>query len=160
MCADRVYNTVLSYTRNAADAEEVTQTVFVTIYRKAGQFDGRSAPRTWIYRIAVNAALNHLRKRRRDRLVTGETLPVEPIDFEHPGILLEKREAAAALFRLIGRLPEAQQTAFILSYVEELPRKEVAAIMETSLKAVESLLHRAKQRLRTWITEDPHFRRN
>ena len=63
-------------------------------------------------------------------------------------MLLENKENAKALFQVIDTLPDQQKTAFILSYMEDLPRKEVAAIMDTSLKSVESLLQRAKNNLR------------
>ena len=59
-----------------------------------------------------------------------------------------KKKAVKAIFKAIQKLPESQQTAFLLSFVEGLPRQEVAEVMNTSLKAVESLLHRAKQNLR------------
>ncbi|MBT8229190.1 MAG: RNA polymerase sigma factor, partial [Bacteroidia bacterium] len=63
------------------------------------------------------------------------------------------------LFQAIGTLLESQKTAFILSFVEELPRQEVADIMETSLKAVESLLQRAKKNLRVKLEKDYPNRR-
>ena len=75
-------------------------------------------------------------------------------DFEHPGILLEKKEDAKLLFLEIKTLPVSQQTAFILSLIEGLPRQEVADIMETTLKAVESLLQRAKKNLRTKLRKN------
>ena len=61
---------------------------------------------------------------------------------------MENKENAKLLFKVIDKLPDTQKTAFILSYIEELPRQEVANIMETSLKAVESLLQRAKKKMR------------
>ena len=68
--------------------------------------------------------------------------------FDHPGILLEQKENARYLFEAIEELPETQKTVFILAHIEELPQKEIAAIMDLSLKAVESLLQRAKVNLR------------
>lgn len=146
--SEKVYNTTISYTQNKEDAEEITQDVFTKIFRNAAKFEGKSAVSTWIYRIAVNTSLNYLKKKKRfSFLQLGNSKKDKP-DFEHPGILLEKREAAKTLFKVIDTLPTNQKTAFILSFVEELPRQEVADIMETSLKAVESLLQRAKKNLR------------
>ncbi len=145
--SEKVYNTALSYTQNEYDAEEVTQDVFVSIFKNAHKFRGDASANTWVYRITVNTSLNFLqRKKRRSFLqftTPDKTLP----DFEHPGVLLENKERAKALFAAIESLPDRQKTAFILSFIEELPRKEVAEIMELSLKAVESLLQRAKQNL-------------
>ena len=144
----KVYNTVLSYTQNEQDAEEVTQDVFTNIFRNAAKFKGEARVSTWIYRIAINTSLNHIkRKKRFSFLKFGDTVFDKP-DFDHPGILLEKKENARMLFKVIDTLPHNQKTAFILSFIEELPRQEVADVMEISLKAVESLLQRGKKNLR------------
>lgn len=146
--SDKVYNTALSYAQNEEDAEEITQDVFVKIFRNAAKFKGDSAVSSWIYSITINTALNLLkRKKRLSFLQFGQQEKDKP-DFEHPGVLLEKKEDAKLLFQVIDTLPDRQKTAFILSFVEELPRQEVADIMELSLKAVESLLQRAKKNLR------------
>lgn len=144
----RVYNTALSYMQQVEDAEEVTQDVFTKIHKNASQFKGASSVSTWVYRITVNAALNQLRKKKRFAFIHFMETVTEKASFEHPGVLLEKKEAAKQLFQVIETLPEQQKTAFILSFVEDLPRQEVADIMETSLKAVEALLQRAKKNLR------------
>ena len=158
--ADRVYNTVLSYCQNVADAEEVTQDVFTKIYRNAGQFKNNSSVSTWIYRIAVNTSLNFIKKRKRYAFLAFLDTSHDQPDFEHPGMLMEKKEEAKYLFAAIDTLPPQQKTAFILSFVEELPRQEVADIMETTLKALESLLQRAKQNLRKNLKNAyPHRRK-
>lgn len=146
--ADKVYNTAISYAQNEQDAEEITQDVFLKIHKNAAKFKGNAAPSTWIYRITVNTALTLLKKKKRFSFIALGIKKLDVPNFEHPGILLENKEHAAFLFQAIDKLPDAQKTAFILSFVEELPRKQVANIMETSLKAVESLLQRAKKNLR------------
>ena len=148
MFSDRVYNTALSYLQNREDAEEVTQDVFTSVYRNASRFRAESAVSTWIYRITINASLNYLKRKRRFSFVRFGEKEKEKPDFVHPGVLLENKEYSIALFKVIDTLPDSQKSAFILSFVEDLPRKEVAEIMGTSLKAVESLLQRAKANLR------------
>ncbi len=145
---EKVYNVAISYVQNKADAEEVTQDVFTKIFKSADKFKGTSEVSTWVYRITVNTALNYLKKKKRFSFLSFSNTEMDQPDFEHPEILLEKKEDAKALFKVIDTLPGSQKTAFILSFVEELPRQEVADIMETSLKAVESLLQRAKSSLR------------
>ena len=143
------------------DAEEVTQDVFVKIHRSASGFNGKSKVETWIYRITINTALNALSKRKRQAtyfaVQSNEQLDLP--DFEHPGVKLENQEKAKFLFWAINQLPETQKTAFLLSFVEGLPRKEVADIMQLSLKAVESLLQRAKKGLRDHLGKFPIERR-
>jgi RNA polymerase sigma-70 factor (ECF subfamily) len=148
--SSQVYNTALLYCHNAEDAEEVTQDVFIKLFKKAASFKGQSAESTWIYRITVNTALNYIKRRSRNRISNriGEEEGSIP-DFVHPGVLMEKEEEARYMFAAIDQLPEQQKTAFILSYIEDIPRQEVADIMDTSLKAVESLLQRAKKNIRT-----------
>ena len=146
--SDKVYNTALSYVQNEQDAEEITQDVFTNIFRSADKFKGNATVSTWVYRITVNTSLNQIkRKKRFSFLKFGESVQDSP-DFEHPGVLLENKENAKALFTLIDTLVDSQKTAFILSFVEDLPRQEVAAVMNISLKAVESLLQRGKKNLR------------
>ena len=148
-----VYNTALSLLQNSAEAAEVTQDVFVKIYQSAARFEGKSSVSTWIYRITVNKSLDQLSHRKRQkrfgfmtRLFQGDAgdSALDLPHFDHPGVILEKKEAAKLLFQAIESLPPQQKTAFVLSFVEELPRQEVADIMQMSLKAVESLLQRAK----------------
>ncbi len=158
--ADRVYNIALSYTKNAEDAEEIVQDVFVKIHKSASMFKGQSAVKTWIYRIAINATLNYLKKQQRFTVFKSTFSRTKSVEFNHPGVLLENKENAARLYQVIDGLPDSQKTAFILSYIEDLPRKEVAHIMETSLKAVESLLHRAKRDMRIELEKIyPHRRK-
>lgn len=159
---DRVYNTVLSFLQDKHDAEEVTQDVFVEVFQSAIQFEGNSSVSTWIYRIAVNKSLDRLRYKKRKKRFAFITSIFHPDSgalkqdkphFEHPGVLLQNKENAAILFKAINKLPEQQKTAFLLSYIEDIPRKQVADMMTTSLKSVESLLQRAKANLRVELDD-------
>ncbi len=155
LCAPQVYSLALSYAQEEQAAEEITQDVFTNIYKKAGTFNGQSAVRTWIYRITVNTSLNYIKKKKRNNWLGLDFVKKEATDFVHPGAILENKENAILLYRVIETLPSQQKTAFILSFIEELPRQEVADIMEISLKAVESLLQRAKKKLREELR--PHY---
>ncbi|GGZ41031.1 RNA polymerase sigma factor [Echinicola pacifica] len=157
----KVYNTALSYTKSKEAAEEVCQDVFMKIYKNARQFKGESSLSTWIYRITVNTALNHLKKNKRFSFFRTELKEKDKIDFEHPGVRLENKDLSKFLFKAMDTLPEKQKTAFILSFIEELPRQEVADIMDLSLKAVESLLQRAKKNMRPVLEKIyPNRRKN
>jgi RNA polymerase sigma-70 factor (ECF subfamily) len=154
-----VYNTVLGLLQNAEDAEDVTQEVFIKVFESVRQFKGESAFSTWLYRIAVTTALEFLRKKKRKKrfaFVTGlfgdSASPLyEPADFVHPGVQLDNRENARILFGAIHRLPENQRVAFTLHKIEGLSYQEVADVMHTTVSAIESLLHRAKQNLRKML---------
>jgi RNA polymerase sigma-70 factor (ECF subfamily) len=151
-----VFNTVLGFLQSQEDAEDVTQDVFIKIFESIHQFKSESALSTWVYRVAVTTALEFIRRKKRKKRfgllspLFGEdnTPTLELPDFHHPGVSLDNKEKASILFKAIKELPENQQIAFILNKVEGLSYQEVAEIMKTSLSAVESLLHRAKNNLR------------
>lgn len=151
-----VYNTALGIVQNAEDAEDITQEVFVQVYQSISSFKGDSKFSTWLYRITVTKSLDHQRKKKRKkrfafvRSLFGDDSEVliNPPDFNHPGVMLDKKEDAATLFKVISQLPENQRVAFTLHKLEGLSYQEVSEIMQTSLSSVESLMHRAKTNLR------------
>lgn len=155
---NRVYNTALGFVQNVEDAEDITQEVFIEVHRSLKGFNQQSSVSTWLYRITVNKSLDFLRKKNRQKRFgfltsifnkeSGE-LNYDKGHFDHPGILMENKEKARILFSTIDILPENQKTAFILFHIEELSQKEIATIMNTSPKAVESLIQRARVTLRT-----------
>ena len=153
---DKVLNTCLGFVPHLQDAEDLSQEVFVEVYRSISKFEEKSSLSTWIYRISVNKCLEMIRSRKRHKRsaffksLIGLNEVAERIDtgrFDHPGILLEDKERAQILFNAIDKLAEKQRTAFTLNKVEGLSYQEVAKIMETSLSSVESLLFRAKKNL-------------
>lgn len=157
--SSNVYNTALSFTKNAEDAEEITQDVFVKIHKSVASFKGDSSLSTWIYRITVNTALNYQKKKKRFTLFKNSVPQSDTMDFEHPGVLLENKENAKELYKAIDRLSANQKMAFILSFVEGLPRQDVADAMGNSLKSVESLLQRAKKNMRVELEKSYPNRR-
>ena len=157
---EKVLNTAVSMVQDAGMAEDIAQEVFVTVYKTMLSFKADSSLSTWIYRITVNKCLDHLRSKTRQKRAgfltslfqkeDGREVISAP-DFVHPGTQLERREEARYLFKAIDQLQERQKTVFVLTYVEELPQKEVAEIMNMSVKGVESLLQRAKGNLRKFL---------
>lgn len=154
---DQVFNTSLSLMQNTEDAEDISQEVFIEVFRSIKEFRGDAKLSTWIYRITVAKSLEMIRKRKQKKrfafitslfsegseIKKGMDLP----HFDHPGVLLENKENAAVLFMAIDSLPENQRTAFILHKVEGISYAEIAGIMKLSLSSVESLMFRARQNL-------------
>jgi len=159
---DMVYNTCLGIAKNEEDAEDLSQEVFVQVYQSIGSFKGESKLSTWIYRIAITKSLDHERKKKRKkrfafvRSIFGDDsqVVVHVPDFHHPGVQLDQKENAAVLFKAIDKLPENQKIAFLLNKVEGLNYQEVSEVMEVSVSAIESLLHRAKGNLKKILKED------
>jgi RNA polymerase sigma-70 factor (ECF subfamily) len=158
---DMVFNTVLGIVQNPEDAEDVSQEVFVQVYESITTFKGESKFSTWLYRIAITKAMDHIRKKTRKKRfafiqslfgLNNEVIH-DPPDFHHPGISLDNKERAAVLFKAIEKLPENQKIAFTLHKVEGISYQEVSEIMKLSLSSVESLLHRAKNNLKKNLEE-------
>ena len=153
---DLVFNTAIGIVQNAEDAEDVAQEVFIQVYRSIHSFKGESKLSTWLYRITTTRSLDLLRSRKSkkrfgylQRLFGESNEPLMELpDFHHPGVALDKKENAARLFKAISQLPENQRTAFTLHKVEDLSYQEISEVMQTSVSAIESLMHRAKQNLR------------
>lgn len=153
---DMVYNTALGIVQNPEDAEDISQEVFVQVYNSVSSFKGDSKFSTWLYRITITKSLDHERRKKRKKRfafvksIFGEEsqVVVNPPDFHHPGVVLDKKEKAAALFKAIANLPENQRIAFSLHKVEGLSYQEVSEVMNTTVSSVESLMHRAKNNLK------------
>ena len=151
---NKVYQTVLNILQDTEDAEDSAQEVFIQVYESISSFKQQSSLSTWIYRIAVRKALDKLRKRKtRQRLtkILPWWMPEENKsasgDFYHPGVLLEHKQKTAILFRAINALPEKQKIAITLIKIQNMSYEEASEIMQQSIKAVESLISRAKQNL-------------
>ncbi len=153
---NRVYNTCLGLLQNESDAEETAQDVFIEVHRSIGAFRGESKLSTWLYRIATTKSLELIRKNKRQKRFaflqslagnneTSDSL--KQAHFVHPGIEMEQKENAKALFQAIGQLPETQKVAFTLHKIEGLAYQQISEIMETSVSSVESLMFRARKNL-------------
>lgn len=159
---DLVYNTALGFLQNESDAEDLAQEVFIQVYKSISNFKGESKISTWLYRITCTKSLDYIRNKKRKKRfgiimsIFGESNEVlhDPVDFHHPGIILDKKEQAANLFKIVKKLPDNQKTAFILHHLEEQSYQEIATIMNISVSAVESLMFRARQNLKKMINKN------
>ncbi|GAB3831954.1 RNA polymerase sigma factor [Hymenobacter jeollabukensis] len=153
---NRVYRTVLALLRSAEEAEDVAQEVFVEVYQTIGRFRGDAALSTWLYRLATSRALKHRRRARAKKRFAYFTSLLgfdnhvlhHPPDHAHPQAQLEGTQQLRLLLDHIARLPDQQQVAFTLRHEQELSYEEIAAVLQTTVPAVESLLFRARQTLR------------
>ena len=145
------------FLHNREDAEDIAQEVFIEVYQSVSKFRGEAKLSTWLYRIAVNKSLNHLRKYKlKKNLESIESLFVTNKDMINeiedqrnllPDDNIEHKEKSRILHKAISSLSANQRISFILNKYEDLSYKEIAEIMNTSVSAVESLIHRAKLNL-------------
>ncbi len=153
----KVYNLAIRFTRNHEDAEEVLQDVFTSVYRKIEGFEGKSAFSSWIYRVVVNAAFMKLRKRKQSPTVSMEDLsPSARQEFveQHPTHIVQSdissmnRELREVLEQSITRLPDEYRAVYVLRDIDGLSNQEVGEILDLSIPAVKSRLHRSRLMLR------------
>jgi RNA polymerase sigma-70 factor (ECF subfamily) len=140
-----------------ADSEDVAQEVFLKIDAALGSFRGEASLSTWIYRIATNAATDHLRKsnplmRADDSHPAGDLSDREEMaaDLSAPAVdaQLVRREMNECIRGIVEGLPENYRAVLILSDLEEMTNQEMAEVLDISLEAVKIRLHRARARLK------------
>ena len=149
----RIVNLVSRFVRNHSDALDVTQEAFIKAYRALPNFRGDSAFYTWLYRIAVNTAKNHLAvQSRRPRTSDYDVSDIEQIegntalkDQATPESLLLKDELQALILKAIDDLPEDLKTAIMLREIEGLSYEEIACVMGCPIGTVRSRIFRARE---------------
>ena len=145
----RVYSICLRMLQNASEAEDLTQDVFIQLYRKIGSFRGDSAFTTWLHRMTVNQVLMHFRKRNvkfEKTTEEGET-PVQIV----PGTANQAKMPIVdkiALDKAIAQLPNGYRNVFVLHDVEGYEHEEVARILGCSVGTSKSQLHKARLKMR------------
>ena len=150
-----VFNLALQYVQNTADAEEITQDVFVKVFDNLNSFKKQSSLKTWIYRMAINQSLDFIKAKNAQKRsflssifsINDSNFKFQPSNFNHPGIELEQKEACQKIFEAINQLSDNQKTALILLKIEDKSQAETAEIMNLKVKALESLFQRAKNNL-------------
>ena len=163
----RLYRVAFGITRSHAEAEEVVQDAFLTLFHKADMFEGRAAIGTWLYRVTANAALGRKRgKRAQSEVFLEDCLPRYAADGHRDGDAawlatdwsatpereLLEGQAREVLERALAELPDHYRAILVLRDVEEVSNEEVAAILGEPLPTVKSRLHRARMALREVLT--------
>jgi len=154
--AGRVYNLLMRMVGSVHDAEDLVQDVFMLVHRKLESFRGESSLSTWIYRLAVNLCLDHVRGRQARMARATDSLDAETA--AEPGTVEPRVPTAISridLERAIQRLPAGYRAAFLLHDVEGLEHKEVGSILGISEGTSKSQVHKARMKLRTLLAERP-----
>ena len=151
---ERVYSVIYNLTSNREDASDLTQEAFIKAFQSIKRFKGQSSFFTWLYRIALNTSLTHLRKNKLRRFFSFEKM----VEEDHTEGFIENlrtesdSDKAALMTELQERLNDAFQklsvkhrTVITLFEIDGLSHKEIADIVGTSIGTVRSRLHYAKQ---------------
>jgi RNA polymerase sigma-70 factor (ECF subfamily) len=155
-----VYNVALKLMGDEHEAEDVLQETFLSAFEALDRFEGRSRLSTWLYRIAYNASLMRLRKRKQMTTFSLDQPPGEQdegveflsrhlVDWSTlPDDQLLTVEARREMDQAIAALPESLRSAFVLRDIEGLSGAEAAEVLGITVQAVKNRLHRARLRLR------------
>ncbi|HEV7645629.1 MAG TPA: RNA polymerase sigma factor [Pyrinomonadaceae bacterium] len=150
----RAYSICLRMTQSTAEAEDLTQEVFIQLFRKMGSFRGESAFSTWLHRLTVNQVLMHFRRRgvqvektTDDGEVPEQTVPGTE-NFSRMPVL-----DRIALDNAIAQLPPGYRTVFVLHDVEGFEHEEIARMLGLSIGTSKSQLHKARLKLRGLILQ-------
>ena len=150
----RVYSICLRMTGNVAEAEDLTQEVFLQLHRKLKSFRGDAAFTTWLHRLTVNHVLMHFRKRRvRSELTTEDGELPDQIDPDSDNPQAMPILDRIALDTAIGKLPPGYRKVFVLHDVEGFEHDEIAGILKCSSGTSKSQLHKARLKLRKLLLE-------
>jgi len=144
-----VYRLAYYYVRNREEAWDLSQEVFVKVYRNLTYFRGESSFKTWLLRITTNQCKDWLKRRRINTVAFDDGLEAEHVvsPILGPSQALEAREIGGAIQAAIAKLPHKHRTAFILREFEGLSYEEMAGVMNCSLGTVMSRLHHARKKL-------------
>jgi RNA polymerase sigma-70 factor, ECF subfamily len=150
--AGRLYSLARRMAGNPADAEDLLQEIFLAAHRKIDSFRGDAALGTWLYRLATNLCLDHLRSRAsKAGQVTGALDDQVGLDDAGSRRLAERTVNKMDLERAIAQLPDGCRAAFVLHDVEGLEHREVAAALGVAEGTSKSQVHKARLRLRAML---------
>jgi RNA polymerase sigma-70 factor, ECF subfamily len=142
----KVFGLAYSLLRDREAAEDVTQEVFVKVWRALPGYDGRAAVSTWIYTIARNTSVSALRARRQQSSLSDPQV-METVEAINAVPSADVTAEQAAILRLVDQLPTKQRQAIMLFYMEGQSHEEVARMLAMPVGTVKTLLHRGRARL-------------
>jgi RNA polymerase sigma-70 factor (ECF subfamily) len=133
-------------------ADDITQEVFVKVYRALKDFRAESSVFTWLYRITVNVTLNSIRRERvREFLRIDDFYESEDEPAERPDMLVERNEQKALIEEAVARLPAKQKAVFVLRYHEELSYEDISKILKTSVGGLKANYFHAVKKIGEYI---------
>lgn len=148
----RVYAVAFKTANDHSHAEDITQEVFLQVYRTLQSFKGESTFSTWIYRITVNKSLDYMKKYEKTPIQYNES-PLHITNFQTPETTLLEEEHKELVHHYIDKLPLHYKEVVQLYYFEELSYNEIALQLDIARKTVETRLYRARQIMRKGMEE-------
>ena len=158
----RVLNFIYRFTGSRETAEELTQDVFIRVYRNASYYKPQAKFQTWLFQIAKNLSLNEIRRNKPFMVSIEEDIEIgdgaakrqiEDLKIPAPDQYLLAEETEIIVKQAIDQLPESQRLAVLLRRYEDFSYEEIAQSLHCSVKAVKSILSRARERLKEQLSD-------
>lgn len=148
-----VYHTVRKYVFIHEDADDVTQNVFIKIWRHLGNFRNESSLKTWITRICINESLSYIEKKKRSTYFTDDKYADHLLNVAAEERYFSSSKIEQLINEAILRLPEKQRIAFTMRYYDEMPYEEMSKILHTSVGALKASYHFAYKKVEEFLKE-------
>lgn len=152
----RVYSIAYRIVGNSDEAQDIAQEVFVRLYRSIDQYDSKHPFSSWVYRVAVNLAIDHHRREARHRKIGSTNSQTELMpdkDAIRPDVNAERRELVGTIEQLTKDLSPSQQKVFVLRDLQGFNSAEISSILECSVSTVRVHLSNARQKIKTALLE-------
>jgi len=149
---EKIYWVARRFLPNHPDADDIVQEVFIKAYERIAEFRSESGLYTWLYRIAVNASLNALRKQKvREFFQVDTLLEYEDTAGEKPDQAVERDEHRKLIEEAIERLPVKQKAVFLMRYKDDLSYEEIADILKTSIGGLKANYFHALRKIEEYV---------
>lgn len=156
----KVFTICMGFTHDSDEAHDVSQEVFIEVFRSLPKFRGQSSFSTWLHRIAVTKAMKFVQRDRFKKFKISLDFMSNNDGFNNSTIgdstddRINRQETKKMLKKALASLPKKQRIAFVLNKYREMTNKEVADIMELPLASVDTLIHRARKNLKAYIIKN------
>jgi len=150
-----IYDLCVRVSGDRTEAEDISQETFIKAYERLDGFRGEAAPRTWLYRIAINRSITFKRRLKRWQMKRGNDQEIFPEDIGYSTASDEKmvveKDLAAHAQKALDKLPQRQKAAVILRVKKEMPYEEIANVMGISVGGAKANVHQGIKKLRQWL---------
>jgi len=151
---ERLYWHIRKIVVSHDDADDVLQNTFIKVYKNIHNFKGESKLFSWMYRIATNEAITHLKRNAKLKSITNEELQQQTISNLQADVYFEGSEIQLKLQQAMATLPQKQQLVFNMRYFDDLKYSEMSDILETSEGALKASYHIAVKKIEEYLIKD------
>ncbi|MCD6544551.1 MAG: RNA polymerase sigma factor [Flavobacteriaceae bacterium] len=136
------------------DADDVLQNTFIKIFNNISKFKGDSKLYSWMYRIATNESLTHLKKKASLHKINNETLQNQLVEKLEADVYFDGDEIQLKLQKALATLPQKQRLVFNMKYFDHMKYDDISEVLETSVGALKASYHHARKKIEAYLTRE------